>query len=160
MAPRPPPLAALAAGRGLLYLYDQVALGIALDRLVGPLEDREVPLADPFLGLDHAYLALKDSTGLPLERAGQAVALLKQLGLPDMARRFSRLSTRRRGAAHPDACFVHELRAALATLDSQLLQGVAKTFGGGLGGRSASTDVDGSEAGSAVVDSSSANTPF
>jgi hypothetical protein len=37
---------------------------------------------------------------------------------------------------------------------------VAKTFGGGLGGRSASTDVDGSEAGSAVVDSSSANTPF
>ena len=159
MAPRPPPLAALAAGRGLLYFYDLDALGFTLDRLVGPLEDRVVPLADPILGLDHAYLALKDSTGLPLERAGQAVALLKQLGLPDMARRFSRLTTRRRGAAHPDACFVHELRAALASVDGQLLQGVAKTFGGGFGGRSSSTDVDGSDAGTASVEHSSVGTP-
>ena len=159
MAPRPPPLAALGAGRGLLYFYDLDALGFTLDRLVGPLEDRVVPLADPILGLDHAYLALKDSTGLPLERAGQAVALLKQLGLPDMARRFSRLTTRRRGAAHPDACFVHELRAALASVDGQLLQGVTKTFGGGFGGRSSSTDVDGSDAGTASVEHSSVGTP-
>ena len=44
-------------------------------------------------------------------------------------------------------------------MDGQLLQGVAKTFGGGFGGRSSSTDVDGSDAGTASVEHSSVGTP-
>ena len=100
----------MPAGRGLLTVYDQEAVDLVLDRLL--VQEASVSQeADSIFGLDLAFLALKEATGVQLQKAGQAVVLLKLLGLPEFARRFSRLTVRRRGAARPDVVFV--LRAGV-----------------------------------------------
>ena len=86
------------------------------------------PAPSPCAELWQAYHDLKVHTGIAVTRAGQAFALLRELGLPDMGRRFSRLSARRRSAAYPDAPFLRGLRSSLASLDSRFVATTAAAF--------------------------------
>ena len=86
------------------------------------------PASSPCAELELAFHDLSEHAGFPVTRAGQAVALLRDLGLADLGKRFSRLSSRRRGAAHPDAPFLADLRRSLEGLDSGFVASTAAAF--------------------------------
>ena len=47
-----------------------------------------------------AYDDLQRVTGLDIHKVGPAVALLKELGLPEFGKPFGKMTARRRGTAH------------------------------------------------------------
>ena len=84
---------------------------------------------DPPATLELAFAELEHTSGIQLgEKAGKAVALLKALGLTEHARRFSKLTSRRKGFAHPDAPFLAQLRIALARIDPLKVAKIASSF--------------------------------
>ena len=134
MAPRPPsaPLAALAMGRRRLLLFTSEALALVLEHAHPGEEEASPPggslASSPCAELELAFHDLSEHAGIPVSRAGQAVALLRDLGLADLGKRFGRLSSRRRGAAHPDAPFLADLRRSLDGLDSGFVASTAAAF--------------------------------
>ena len=82
----------------------------------------------PLDTLEFAYEALQKATGIDTKRAGKAVALIRALGLTNHARRFNKLTTRRKFAAHLDAPFLVAFRAALGQLDSVVISEVSRNF--------------------------------
>ena len=126
------PSGRLGHGTAPLLLFTSEALALVLEHAhLGEEEASPLggpPASSPCAELELAFHDLSEHAGFPVTRAGQAVALLRDLGLADLGKRFSRLSSRRRGAAHPDAPFLADLRRSLEGLDSGFVASTAAAF--------------------------------
>ena len=67
--------------------------------------------------LEKALFEVSQICGGQHFKVGKAVAFLKAIGLVNHASRLSKLSSRRRAEAHPDACFIEDFTKALAQVD-------------------------------------------
>ena len=78
--------------------------------------------------LERAFSLIGCMAGQQVKRSGKAAVFLKAAGLSDMARRLSRLTSRRLAEAYPDVDFEKDLRAALAALGDAELRAIALDF--------------------------------
>ena len=74
------------------------------------------PTAGAPAELEQLYGLLSRASGASIKRPTAAAAYLKALGLGEFCGRFSRLTSRRRAAAHPDADLLPQLEHALGSL--------------------------------------------
>ena len=99
-------LATLEVEQHRFAFYDRDSLRIALQEAAGsvaaPVPDIR---PDPCAELEKVYVygLLSDTAGAQVSKPGPAAALLKCFSLGDLSRRFSRLTSRRKAAARPDA---------------------------------------------------------
>ena len=110
-------LATLEVRQHRFAFFDRDSLRMALQEAAGSAA-AGTPAArpDPCAELEKVYGLLSDTAGAPVSQPGPAAALLRCFSLDDMARRFSRLTSRRKAVAHPDALFLDNLRVALQNL--------------------------------------------
>ena len=88
----------------------------------------EVPDASACSELEMFYFELSEATGVAVRRPTAAVALLREIGLEHLKQGFSRLTSKRRAAAHPGATCISELRAALRSSDLDTLRHGVERF--------------------------------
>ena len=82
--------------------------------------------------LEQVYGVLSRAVGIQVKRPTAAVALIHELQLgDDFARRFSRLTSRRRAVCHTDASFMADLTCAIGKLDGAQLSVAAGRFRSG-----------------------------
>jgi len=95
-----------------------------------PAEDNLTKGSTAIEDLEQVYSLLSASAGTRISRPSAAVAFLRALGLADggFDARFSKLTSRRRHEAHPDASFFIELQAAISKLEHDTISKCAKTF--------------------------------
>eukprot|EP00974_Lingulodinium_polyedra_P066310 6417107-Lingulodinium_polyedra.AAC.1 len=78
----------------------QLCTLVALDKFLARLPKERAALAageEQLCGVPELALAdLQEVTGVGVKHAGAGAALLKALGLPDLAKRFSKVTTRRK----------------------------------------------------------------
>ena len=127
MTGAPSPLAVFHTGRGRLVIHDQDSFGRLLAKLL-PTAAAPALAVDPCAELEKAYLCMEGVLGLSVARAGPAAALLRELGFPALGKRFSKLTQRRRGAAHLDVGFNRDLFLALDGLEGGFVDRVVKRF--------------------------------
>ena len=127
-----PPVAMLSSSLGCIWFYSESCVQKCLDRLGHDC----VPVAfapdSACASLERGFANIHRVTGIRTAKAGKANSLLKAIGLENMARRFSKLTTRRKSAAHPDAPFEDELHDALTRLDPEFLRSRVKAFSEGI----------------------------
>jgi hypothetical protein len=78
--------------------------------------------------LDQLYSLMSKAAGVRISRPTAATALLRTFGIDGFEKRISKLTSRRHLAAHPDACLLHDLRAAFDILDPAVLAARAAMF--------------------------------
>ena len=78
--------------------------------------------------LEHFYAMLSHATNVQIARPTAAAALLRHVGLADFTGRASKLSSRRKHEAHPDATFLLELQSALDRIGAQTLSQLGASF--------------------------------
>ena len=110
-------LATLEVGQFRFAFFDRGSLRMALQEAAGSgAAHASAERPDPCAELERVYDLLSDIAGAPVTKPGLVAALLECLSLADMARRFSRLTSRRKAAAHPDVLFLDHLRDELQQL--------------------------------------------
>mmetsp|Transcript_128360 Transcript_128360/g.399509 ORF Transcript_128360/g.399509 Transcript_128360/m.399509 type:complete len:330 (-) Transcript_128360:163-1152(-) len=116
-----------APGGVRLLLHTQAAVDRAIVRVLERADPRPSERA-PCAEFEMALSAIGQVAGCDELRVGKASALLRALGLTGLSRRLSRLSQRRRGAAHPDAPFLDDLKRAMDTLPPARVSEVVSNF--------------------------------
>ena len=78
--------------------------------------------------LELFYGEVSQAAGQKISRPSKAVAFMRAVGLDDFVSRFSKLTSRRRHMAHPDATLVDDVAKAFAGLDGAWLEKRAGEF--------------------------------
>jgi len=123
-AARAPLLAVVTLAKGSIKIFDA---GI-LDHIIPGMIGQAGAEGNPCLELETAMAAIERKTGVKNLSFGQAAALLRELNMGEYARRFSRLTQRRRGMAHPDVQFVEQMQQALDMVGGNMLTEVVQRF--------------------------------